>query len=164
MTEVSSSNQPIVSSIPSPEIPSAPISLNKILFMDNIQSVMKTYHISIVHVASIMILIFAFLLYFVFEEQIKTFGRKQVRALLYRLQTNQDGTTVSTTSKTSTSKLVQFLTYLEHSWFASSDPNKKTKLPSNVFLDVEYQPEQTEEQDEYDEVSESELFNQVRDV
>ena len=111
MTEVSSSNQPIVSSIPSPEIPSAPISLNKILFMDNIQSVMKTYHISIVHVASIMILIFAFLLYFVFEEQIKTFGRKQVRALLYRLQTNQDGTTVSTTSKTSTSKLVQFLTY-----------------------------------------------------
>ena len=141
---------------------SVPVSSNKIPFIDNIQSVMQTYHISVLHVGLVMFLICTYIFYITFEEQVKTFCRKMIREWLYRLQTNSDGSKVTTTSKKSTSKLVQFLTYLEHSWFASS--SDEHTLPSNVHLDDEYQPYQQEEEEEEDNASESELFHSVRDV
>ena len=142
--------------------PLASVSSTNIRFIDNIQSVMQTYHISVLHVGLVMFLICTYIFYITFEEKVKTFCRKMIREWLYRLQTNSDGSKVTTTSKKSTSKLVQFLTYLEHSWFASS--SDEHTLPSNVHLDDEYQPYQQEEEEEEDNVSESELFHSVRDV
>lgn len=135
-------------------------------FFKNIQTVLDTYHVSVLHIAIVVFVCALWALYFIFEERIKDFGRTQVRQLLFRMQTNSENK-VSTTSNASKSKLVQFLTYLEQSWLASSDPAKNVKLPDNVHLDVEFQPTRSDEEEESyssdEEEIETKLFNK-RDV
>lgn len=158
---------------PEPVLPTQSIinnasAIEKTDFFKNIQTVLDSYHISVLHIAIVIFVCTLWLLYFVFEERVKDFGRTQVRQLLFSMQTERGKNKVSTTSSASKSKLVQFLTYLEQSWLASSDPSKNVKLSSNVHLDEAFQPNYIDEEESYssdeeeDEV-ESKLFNK-RDV
>jgi hypothetical protein len=136
----------------SPNIPSSVMPPNQgVQFMSHIQSVLATYHISVVQIIFFIFLILFFLAIFLFQEKFKSVLRHIVRKLIYSSQS--DGKTVNTTSKTSSNSFNQWLTYLEQTWLAPSDRSAMMKLPANVHLDDKYSvgiPENNEEEDDED--------------
>ena len=122
------------------------------------QSILDTYPISVVHVGIIVFLLAGIVIFFAFEEKIKTYLRGKVRKLLYRIQTGGKENEVNTTYKTARSSWNQLLTYLEQTWLAPADEKLRIPLPSNVHLDDAYRV-MTSEEEESDEEA-----DQIRDV
>jgi hypothetical protein len=138
-----------------PDIPSSLMPPNQgVQFMSHIQSVLATYHISVVQIIFFIFLILFFLAMFLFQEKFKAVMRHIVRKLIYSSQMSRDGKIVNTTSKTSSNSFNQWLTYLEQTWLAPSDRSTMMKLPANVHLDDKYSvaiPENNEEEEEEEE-------------
>jgi hypothetical protein len=114
--------------------------------LSTFQSILDTYHISIVHVGLVVFILTGIVIFFAFEEKIKSFLRGKVRQLLFRIQTGGKENEVTTTSKTAESKWNQLLTYLEQTWLAPSDEKARIPLPTNVHLDDSYRIMSTEEE------------------
>ena len=118
------------------------------------QTILDTYHISVVHIGIIVIILTGIVIFFAFEEKIKAFLRGKVRKLLFRIQTGRKENEVITTYKTAENKWNQLLTYLEQTWLAPSDEKLRMTLPTNVHLDESYRIMSTEEEDEEEEEGE----------
>ena len=126
------------------------------------QSVIDTYHISVIHIGVIFFILTGIVIFFAFEEKIKAYLRGKVRKLLFRIQTGGGKVNeVNTTYKTAENNWNQLLTYLEQTWLAPSDEKSRIPLPSNVHLDDSYRIMSTESDD--DEEIDEEGFH-TRDV
>jgi hypothetical protein len=128
------------------------------------QSILDTYHISVVHIGIIVFILTGIVIFFAFEEKIKAFLREKVRKILFRIQTGRKENEVNTTYKTAENKWNQLLTYLEQTWLAPSDEKLRMSLPTNVHLDDSYRIMSTEEEEEESDEDSVEEGFRTRDV